>query len=116
MNSSQFHHYPQDIIRKCQEAGAALSGGIEIIKDIQIGKVSFNDFQHVVAHPNILPELVAIRGLMKKKFPSPKNETLGLDVPELVKRHLNGINYKAMKDLNQENFGLIETCIGTVNQ
>lgn len=29
------------------------------------------DFDFIVAHPSILPEMVAIKGLLKKKFPNP---------------------------------------------
>lgn len=100
--------------RKSQEAGAALAGGIEIVKDIQIGKVILNEYQYIIAHPNILAELISVRGLMKKKFPSPKSETLGVDVPEMIKRYLTGINYKAVRDSSQESFGTVNTCIGTV--
>lgn len=103
------------MIRKCLENGAALAGGVEIIKDIQVGNVSISDYHYVVAHPEILPEIVAVRGLMKKKFPNPKNDTLGMDVPELVTRYLNGINYQAQKDMSQQDFGVVETCIGTVS-
>lgn len=104
----------QEIARKSQEAGAALAGGVELIKDIQVGKVTLNEFQYIVAHPNILAELISVRGLMKKKFPNPKSETLGLDVPDMITRYLNGINYKAVRDVNQEDFGTVDACIGTV--
>ena len=38
--------------------------------------MSLQDFRFVVAHPDILPELVSIRGLMKRRFPSQKSGTL----------------------------------------
>jgi len=104
----------EELAKKAREAGASLVGGVDTIKDIQVGKVTLNDFQFVVAHPDILPELVAIRGLLKRKFPNPKMETLGLDVEEMVKRFLTGINYKAQRDSMQENFGTVDTSVGTL--
>ena len=42
----------------------------------QNGELSLQDFRFIVAHPDILPELVSIRGLMKRKFPNQKSGTL----------------------------------------
>ncbi|KAK9679653.1 hypothetical protein QE152_g39822 [Popillia japonica] len=56
-----------DEIRK---AGAELAGSAELIKEFQNGNLSVHDFQFVLAHPNILPELVVLRGLMKRRFPN----------------------------------------------
>lgn len=98
-----------------KEAGAALVGGVELIKEIQNGNVALQDFQFAIAHPNILPELLSLRGLMKKKFPNPKTGTLDQDLPGLVFKYLNGINYTAVKDEFEKDFGIIETTIGTVS-
>lgn len=105
----------QDILRAAQAAGAALAGGTDLVKDIHSGKVILSEYHYIVAHPNILPDLVSVRGLMKRKFPNPKTDTLGIDVAGMVERFLNGINYQAQRDQNQETFGLINTCIGTVS-
>lgn len=89
-------------------------GGVELIKSIHKGDVKLREYPYVIAHPNVAPELVSLRGLMKKNFPNVKSDTLGPNVGEMVKKCLNGINVRALKDENQENFGLINTCIGTV--
>ncbi|KAF5300097.1 hypothetical protein FQA39_LY11289 [Lamprigera yunnana] len=98
-----------------RNAGADLSGGIELIKELQNGNLSLHDFQYVIAHPNILPELVAVRGLMKRKFPNPKNGTLDIDLTSAVTKFLSGIEYSATKDEHEKDFGLIETVIGTLD-
>lgn len=90
-------------------------GGIELIKDITNGELLLTDYQYVIAHPNILPELVALRGLMKRKFPNPKAETLGANLTEMVRRFSDGISYSAAKDEHQQDFGLITTSIGTLD-
>ncbi|KAK4881077.1 hypothetical protein RN001_004396 [Aquatica leii] len=100
---------------EARSAGAQLAGGIELIKEIQNGNLSLQDFDFIVAHPNILPELVALRGLMKRKFPNPKTGTLELDIPSVVDKFVNGINYSAIKDEYEKDFALIETVIGTLD-
>lgn len=100
---------------EARQAGATLVGGVELIKDITNGELLLTDYQYVIAHPNILPELVALRGLMKRKFPNPKAETLGANLSEMIKRFSDGISYAAAKDEHQQDFGLITTTIGTLN-
>lgn len=97
------------------EAGAALVGGPDLIKNIQSGDVKLADYQFIIAHPNIMPDMVAIRGLMKRKFPNPKNGTLGVNLKDMVKQYLNGIQYSATKDEHQQNYGIIRTCIGRLD-
>lgn len=105
----------QEVLQEAQKAGATLTGGVELIKNIQNGSLQLSDYQFVLAHPNILSDLVVLRGLMKKRFPSPKSGTLGVEVTEMVKRFLCGIEYKAVKDEHQPDFGSIETTIGKLN-
>lgn len=105
----------QEIVNEAQSAGATLAGGVELIKEIQNGKLQLTDFQYVLAHPNILSELVVLRGLLKKRFPNPKAGTLGVDINDMVQRYLNGIQYRAVKDEFQQDFGLIEAVVGKLN-
>ena len=86
-----------------------------MIKDITNGELLLTDYQYIIAHPNILPELVALRGLMKRKFPNPKSETLGANLSEMIKRFSDGISYSASKDEHQQDFGLITTTVGTLD-
>lgn len=104
----------EEDIQKARNAGAQVAGGMELIKQIQNGLVSLTDFNFIVAHPSILPELVVLRGLMKKRFPNPKAGTLDVDLDVIVKKFLNGISYKATKDEHEKDFGKIDTIIGTV--
>lgn len=105
----------EENLKAAQEAGAALVGGPDLIKNIQSGDVKLSDYQFVVAHPNIMAELVAVRGLLKRKFPNPKNGTLGANVADMVRQYLNGIQYAATKDEHQQNYGIIRTCIGRLS-
>lgn len=105
----------QDNLKLASDAGAALVGGPDLIKNIQSGDVKLADYQFIIAHPNIMPDMVAIRGLMKRKFPNPKNGTLGVNLSDMVKQYLNGIQYSATKDEHQQNYGIIRTCIGQLD-
>uniref|UniRef100_A0A6B2E7X8 Putative 50s ribosomal protein l1 ic n=1 Tax=Phlebotomus kandelakii TaxID=1109342 RepID=A0A6B2E7X8_9DIPT len=101
--------------KEAMQAGATIAGGAELIRDVQNGEVQLSDYQYVLAHPEVLPELVTLRGLMKKKFPNPKNGSLGVDIPSMVQHFKNGIEYSAIRDENQRDFGLITTTIGSLN-
>ncbi|CAG9857914.1 unnamed protein product [Phyllotreta striolata] len=97
------------------EAGAQLSGGLDLIKQIQTGEISLADYKFIVAHPEILPELVALRGVMKKRFPNPKTGTLSVDLASAVYKFLHGISYTAKKNDYEKEFGLIETAVGPLS-
>lgn len=105
----------QDILRDAREAGAALVGGVDVIGNIQSGDIKMSDYQFVLAHPNILPDMVSVRGLMKRKFPNPRSGTLGANLSEMVGQFLSGIQYSAVKDDYQQNYAKISTSIGTVS-
>ncbi|XP_044262259.1 39S ribosomal protein L1, mitochondrial [Tribolium madens] len=102
-------------LKEALDAGAQLAGGVDLIKQIQNGAVSLQNFKYIIAHPDILPELVALRGLMKRRFPNPKMGTLDVDLGGVVSRFVNGISYTAKKDEHEKDFGLIETVIGTLD-
>lgn len=104
----------QESIDAARNAGAILAGGADLIKQIQNGDLNLQEFDHVIANTNILPEIVTLRGLMKKKFPNVKNGTLGGNIEEMVTRAMIGIQYSAMKDEYQKNFGLVTTQFGTL--
>lgn len=105
----------QENIEMARKAGAAMVGGPELVKDIQNGDLLLTDYEYVIAHPNVLPDLVPVRGLMKKKFPNPKNGTLGINLDELVEKFINGIQYSGIRDENQKDFGFVSTVIGTLD-
>ncbi|KAG5671742.1 hypothetical protein PVAND_001922 [Polypedilum vanderplanki] len=105
----------QEYIDIAKKAGATLAGDGGLVKSIQNGDLSFNDFQFIVAHSNILHEIMPIRGLLKRRFPNPKNGTLGTDLEEMVQKFLNGITYSVKKDENQQNFANLTAQFGTLD-
>ncbi|XP_055532299.1 50S ribosomal protein L1 [Wyeomyia smithii] len=105
----------QDVLKEASDAGATLVGGVELIKEIQNGDLQLSEYPFILAHPNILPDLVVIRGLLKKsKFPNPRNGTLGVNMAEMIEKYSHGIQYSAEKDEYQKDFGSIVACVGTL--
>lgn len=104
-----------NLVVEARQAGATLVGGVELIKDIQNGDLLPHDYQFIIAHPNILPELVSLRGLLKRKFPNPRSETLGANLTELIKKFSDGVSYTATKDEHQQDYGIVKTSIGTLD-
>ena len=98
-----------------RSVGVQLAGGEELIKEIQNGNINLKEFQYVLAHPTILPEIVVLRGLLRTRFPNIKLGTLEVDLAKAAKRFLYGIRYSAVKDEYEKDFGLVETQIGTVS-
>lgn len=104
-----------EIYDDIRNAGAQLVGGLDLIKSIQSGSLSLQDFKYILAHPNILPELSALRGLMKRKFPNPNSGTLDGDLVKATEKFLHGICYSLVKDEHEPEFGTINAAIGTVS-
>ncbi|XP_039750480.1 50S ribosomal protein L1 [Pararge aegeria] len=122
------HYFPRDeertilafckgpeLIKQVAEAGATTVGSTELVKKIQEGEIKFSDYDYVIAHPNILTDLVPIRGLMKRRFPNVRSGTLDANICELVKKFAAGVPYKVIRDEHQQNFGFTEVPIGRLN-
>ncbi|XP_045496563.1 50S ribosomal protein L1 [Colias croceus] len=104
-----------ELIKQVTDAGATTVGGTDLVKKIQEGTIKLGDYDYVIAHPNIITELVPIRGLMKRRFPSIKGGTLDANIAELVKKFAAGIQYRVVKDEVQQNFGSVEVPVGRLN-
>ncbi|KAK7793470.1 hypothetical protein R5R35_013846 [Gryllus longicercus] len=104
-----------ELQNEAKEAGANLVGDSSLIREIEKGNVFIKDFDHVLAHPNVLPEMVSIRGLMRKTFPNARAGTLGVDLTSMIKRFRDGIRYSAQKDEHWQDFGLIKVNIGKLD-
>lgn len=87
---------------------------MDLVKLALKGNIKLNDYQYILAHPDIMPELLPLRSTMNKRFPSARNDTLSMDIYNLVQKYSSGLMVVGERDKDQENFGLVETCIGTV--
>lgn len=97
------------------DAGAEIVGDLSLIKDVEKGNVNVKNFDYVVAHPNIIPDLISIRPLMKKEFPNVKTGNLGVDVASIVRRFAHGVQYTAKKDQIEQDYGTVEVTFGKLD-
>lgn len=74
------------------------------------------EYDYILAHSDIITELLTLRGLLGKRFPSVKAKTLGNDAEALVRSYLDGILIEGIKDSKQKTFGSVKTCVGTVTK
>ncbi|XP_017882817.1 uncharacterized protein LOC108626589 [Ceratina calcarata] len=98
-----------------RNAGADFVGGAELIKQIQTGAFTFREYQHIIAHADILTDLLLIRGLLKRKFPNIKAGTLGNDMSKLITRFKDGIHYTAVPDAVHKEYGRIDAVFGLLD-
>ncbi|XP_071287326.1 large ribosomal subunit protein uL1m [Agelaius tricolor] len=64
-----------------REHGAAIVGGVELIKWILEDEIQADFY---VAVPAIIPKLIPLRNKLKKKYPSTRRNSLGSDIPKMV--------------------------------
>ncbi|NXG05450.1 RM01 protein, partial [Sakesphorus luctuosus] len=76
-----FTENPQEA-EVARESRAAVVGGVELIKWILEGEVQADFY---VAVPAIIPKLIPLRNKLKQKFPTTRRNSLGTDIPKMVK-------------------------------
>lgn len=81
----------------------------------QAGELKIVDFEYIIAHPDILPDLLPIRGILRKKFPSDLNESVSSDLLGLLAKFRSSVVVQSKKDFLQANFAVINTCFGSVS-
>ncbi|XP_059058597.1 large ribosomal subunit protein uL1 [Achroia grisella] len=104
-----------ELMDGARAAGATTVGGPELIKKIQDGTIKLFEYDYIIAHPNIITELVPIRGLMKRRFPNLHSGTLDTDLVNLVKKYAAGVQYRVVQDEHQKNYGSVEVPVGRLN-
>ncbi|XP_011153153.1 39S ribosomal protein L1, mitochondrial isoform X2 [Harpegnathos saltator] len=102
----------QDLAR---DTGAHLCGGKELIKQAQQGVFSVKEYDIIISEPSLLPDLLLIRGILKRKFPSTKLGTLGNDINALVMKFLNGVKYTVKPHDLLKSYGTTDVIFGTLN-
>ncbi|KAK8744737.1 hypothetical protein OTU49_000593, partial [Cherax quadricarinatus] len=104
----------EEVIEQAWQMGVTLAAGLDVVKQVQSGEVSFQDIQHFIAEKDTLPDLVPIRGLMKRRFPSVMNGTAGSDIIPIIERFIKGVEYKTTTDKFHHDFATIEAPFGRV--
>ncbi|XP_074894834.1 large ribosomal subunit protein uL1m isoform X1 [Buteo buteo] len=73
-----------------RENGAAVVGGVELIKWILEDEIQVDFY---VAVPAIMPKLIPLRSKLKRKYPSTKKNSMGHDIPKMLKLFREGLEY-----------------------
>nr|CAG4640970.1 EOG090X089S [Eulimnadia texana] len=105
----------QDTEEAALGAGATQVGGLDFIKRIQVGETSVNDYDYIVAHSSMANEITPLRGLLKKKYPNPKNGSVGADIGKIVERFAKGIEFSSNKDMHELDYATVEVPIGRLS-
>ncbi|NXW40182.1 RM01 protein, partial [Nyctiprogne leucopyga] len=73
-----------------RENGAAVVGGVELIKWILEDEIQVDFY---VAVPAIIPKLIPLRNKLKQKYPNRKRHSLGHDIPKMLQLFREGLEY-----------------------
>ncbi|KFU86505.1 hypothetical protein M959_09270, partial [Chaetura pelagica] len=73
-----------------RENGAAIVGGVELIKWILDDEIQADFY---VAVPAIMPKLIPLRNKLKRKYPNTRRNSLGHDIPKMVQLFRDGLEY-----------------------
>ncbi|KAB7495585.1 hypothetical protein Anas_10598 [Armadillidium nasatum] len=103
-----------EMIESIRNLDITLAIGPEVVRMAEKGNIDFKVYDHIVCHSSLLPDLISIRGLLKKKYPSPRTGTSGVDLVPIITRLTKGVEYKVEKDKYDFDFGKVDVKIGTV--
>ncbi|NXJ80467.1 RM01 protein, partial [Trogon melanurus] len=73
-----------------RENGAAVVGGVELIKWILEDEIQVDFY---VAVPAIIPKLIPLRNKLKRKYPNTKRKSLGNDIPKMLQHFRECLEY-----------------------
>ncbi|KAM6072535.1 large ribosomal subunit protein uL1m isoform 1-T1 [Theristicus caerulescens] len=73
-----------------RENGAAVVGGVELIKWILEDEIQVDFY---VAVPAIMPKLIPLRNKLRRKYPSTRRNSLGHDIPKMLQFFREGLEY-----------------------
>uniref|UniRef100_T1IXS5 39S ribosomal protein L1, mitochondrial n=1 Tax=Strigamia maritima TaxID=126957 RepID=T1IXS5_STRMM len=104
--------------RRPEEEEAAINAGAylvvkpDYVKKIKKGEVPHDDFDYCVTTPDVIPEVVPIRGILNKKFPNQRKGTAGFDIGAMVKKLSHCIEYRIVGNPPEPQFAWLNVPIG----
>jgi large subunit ribosomal protein L1 len=91
-----------------REAGADEVGAEDLVERIQKGWTGYNDFDLLVATPDMMPLIGRLGSILKQKMPNPKAGTVSPNVSQVVK----DIKGATRAEYRVEKAGIIHSAIG----
>ncbi|NWV06462.1 RM01 protein, partial [Ptilonorhynchus violaceus] len=89
-----------------REHGAAIVGGVELVKWILEDEIQADFY---VAVPAIIPKLIPLRNKLKRKYPSTRRNSLGSDIPRMLQF------FRECHEYMVEDENIIKTRIGRLD-
>lgn len=105
----------EDVQEQALQMGATHAAGPEVIKQAQAGDINLREYDHFIAETDMLAELVAIRGLIRKRFPNVRSGTAGTDVLAILERFTKGVEYHTAKDKYHHDYATITAPFGRLS-
>jgi len=111
---------PYKVVAICQRpeeqeaaraAGAYLVSDLEFVQQLQAGDVP-NDFDYCITTPDLLSQLVPIRGILNRRFPTKAKGTVGFEVGKMIDKLANSIEYRVQEYKPEPSFASLETPVG----
>lgn len=99
----------------CVKAGATIAGSRDVLKLIKDKELKEVDYDYIICHNDMLIQLAESRKYLGDRFPGPYLNNFGSDMSKLVKRFVNGITFKSEADINERDYGWIESHFGRAN-
>ncbi|KAL5019280.1 hypothetical protein ScPMuIL_005002 [Solemya velum] len=98
---------------KALSLGAKFAGGPEIIKQIQDGDIEKTEFDFVMATPDMVTEIMAIRSLLREKFPAKAKGNLSSNIEGMMELFTKGLTYESTKP--EQHLGMLQVPLGRLN-
>ena len=77
--------------REAEASGALKAGEMEMVDEIVKGRMDVSDFDHFLAHEDILESLKPLIGILREKFPKKQNGNVASDLTKLVRTWTHGM-------------------------
>ena len=98
-----------------ESRGVTVVGGTELIKQFQSGALAADQFDYFVGHPELAQELVPIRGLLRRRFPSIKDGSLTTELTAAIDRFRHGLELSSERDERQLDFAQVVVPVGRLH-
>lgn len=99
-----------------KNAGAIISGGMDIVQMLKTKQLTQRDFDHLVCHKDILLDFSNVKGMKGSTyFPTSQRGNFGEDMAYLVRYFKDGIDYSLKKQPDEPSYGIISCYFGKLD-
>ncbi|XP_071106859.1 large ribosomal subunit protein uL1m-like [Haliotis cracherodii] len=120
------HTFEENVVKKCavfcktsedqqkaRDLGALYVGDADLIKQIVDGIIDKSEFDFALATPDIMVEMLVLRGILKDMFPRKSRGNMSSSVEEMMTLFQQGVTYTSTK--HSDAVGKLQVPLGTLN-